>query len=112
MGQGGLEPPTPRLSSVCSDQLSYWPPPRMFNDTRSGLGGRMRGRRPDPKSDPVHAARHYSWGEGERRTRYRTNPGHPGIRRGKPKPAKLQAILVIVRKSTAGPGRNPATMNR
>ena len=32
MGQGGLEPPTPRLSSVCSDQLSYWPtaqgPPR------------------------------------------------------------------------------------
>ena len=23
MGQGGLEPPTPRLSSVCSDQLSY-----------------------------------------------------------------------------------------
>jgi hypothetical protein len=25
MGQGGLEPPTPRLSSVCSDQLSYWP---------------------------------------------------------------------------------------
>ena len=30
MGQGGLEPPTPRLSSVCSNQLSYWPskPPR------------------------------------------------------------------------------------
>ena len=26
MGQGGLEPPTPRLSSVCSNQLSYWPP--------------------------------------------------------------------------------------
>lgn len=25
MGQGGLEPPTPRLSSVCSNQLSYWP---------------------------------------------------------------------------------------
>jgi hypothetical protein len=23
MGQGGLEPPTPRLSSVCSNQLSY-----------------------------------------------------------------------------------------
>jgi len=23
VGQGGLEPPTPRLSSVCSDQLSY-----------------------------------------------------------------------------------------
>ena len=27
MGQGGLEPPTPRLSSVCSNQLSYWPQP-------------------------------------------------------------------------------------
>ena len=27
MGQGGLEPPTPRLSSVCSNQLSYWPKP-------------------------------------------------------------------------------------
>jgi hypothetical protein len=25
MGPGGLEPPTPRLSSVCSNQLSYWP---------------------------------------------------------------------------------------
>ena len=28
MGQGGLEPPTPRLSSVCSNQLSYWPASR------------------------------------------------------------------------------------
>jgi hypothetical protein len=25
MGRGGLEPPTPRLSSVCSNQLSYQP---------------------------------------------------------------------------------------
>lgn len=25
MGLGGLEPPTPRLSSVCSNQLSYKP---------------------------------------------------------------------------------------
>ncbi len=25
VGQGGFEPPTPRLSSVCSNQLSYWP---------------------------------------------------------------------------------------
>ncbi len=24
-GQGGLEPPTPRISSGCSNQLSYWP---------------------------------------------------------------------------------------
>ena len=26
LGLGGLEPPTPRLSSVCSNQLSYRPP--------------------------------------------------------------------------------------
>lgn len=26
VGPGGLEPPTPRLSSVCSNQLSYEPP--------------------------------------------------------------------------------------
>src|SRR4029078_13003415 len=26
VGLGGLEPPTPRLSSVCSNQLSYRPP--------------------------------------------------------------------------------------
>ena len=25
VGPGGLEPPTPRLSSVCSNQLSYEP---------------------------------------------------------------------------------------
>jgi hypothetical protein len=25
VGQGGFEPPTPRLSSVCSNQLSYRP---------------------------------------------------------------------------------------
>ncbi len=25
VGPGGLEPPTPRLSSVCSNQLSYGP---------------------------------------------------------------------------------------
>ena len=25
VGTGGLEPPTPRLSSVCSNQLSYAP---------------------------------------------------------------------------------------
>ena len=26
VGPSGLEPPTPRLSSVCSNQLSYEPP--------------------------------------------------------------------------------------
>ena len=28
MGQSGLEPPTSRLSVVCSSQLSYWPSSR------------------------------------------------------------------------------------
>lgn len=36
VGQGGLEPPTPRLSSVCSNQLSYWP--RMRGVAQSGEG--------------------------------------------------------------------------
>lgn len=30
VGPGGLEPPTPRLSSVCSNQLSY-EPEQIFN---------------------------------------------------------------------------------
>jgi len=61
MGQGGLEPPTPRLSSVCSNQLSYWPQapgnsPRDHSPARPHTPrpdtpgphtqGRMRGRRP------------------------------------------------------------------
>ena len=39
MGQGGLEPPTPRLSSVCSNQLSYWPP-RSKHTTRGSAQSR------------------------------------------------------------------------
>lgn len=61
MGQGGLEPPTPRLSSVCSNQLSYWPKnqslgcvrhsgtPRLRKPPCPNPGtaqGRMRGQRP------------------------------------------------------------------
>ena len=37
MGQSGLEPPTSRLSVVCSNQLSYWP-----------IGGDERNRTADP----------------------------------------------------------------
>ena len=44
MGQGGLEPPTPRLSSVCSDQLSYWPPaPARTLRTAQGQAGQVLG---------------------------------------------------------------------
>ena len=48
VGQGGLEPPTPRLSSVCSNQLSYWP--RTCGVAQSGEGcavGARRGSRHD-----------------------------------------------------------------
>ena len=70
MGQGGLEPPTPRLSSVCSNQLSYWPkpqapasakdPPRPEH-TRKGHKRRMRGRRRSPAQgnpEPATKQRH------------------------------------------------------
>lgn len=66
MGQGGLEPPTPRLSSVCSNQLSYWPttqgPPRGYpapGPTQPHLSRphiRMRGRCPDGNR-PRHSPR-------------------------------------------------------
>jgi hypothetical protein len=52
MGQGGLEPPTPRLSSVCSNQLSYWPkshdPPK-----RPDPGPLQPGRSPQARSNPA-----------------------------------------------------------
>ena len=34
VGPGGLEPPTPRLSSVCSNQLSYGP---LFEASLAGI---------------------------------------------------------------------------
>jgi hypothetical protein len=43
VGQGGLEPPTPRLSSVCSNQLSYWP--RICGVAQSGEGCAVGARR-------------------------------------------------------------------
>ena len=45
MGQGGLEPPTPRLSSVCSNQLSYWP--QAFGKTPKSLRTNSASPRPD-----------------------------------------------------------------
>src|SRR5215212_11270457 len=42
MGQGGLEPPTPRLSSVCSNQLSYWPPGPGTAQDPTGPGSQPR----------------------------------------------------------------------
>lgn len=82
MGQGGLEPPTPRLSSVCSDQLSYWPP-APTQDRRAPRGtprhqaGRVWGKdaraapgsvRTDPAAPPP---KHSGQSERDR------NPAHP-----------------------------------
>ena len=41
VGRGGLEPPTPRLSSVCSNQLSYQPSvPSLLRSVKKGyIGG-------------------------------------------------------------------------
>src|SRR4051794_13782006 len=49
MGQGGLEPPTPRLSSVCSNQLSYWP-----STLSSKASARTKAREPSSQPRPDH----------------------------------------------------------
>ena len=48
MGQGGIEPPTSRLSGVRSNQLSYWPSTGIQSSTRSARtkGGRIQKHRP------------------------------------------------------------------
>ena len=48
MGPGGLEPPTPRLSSVCSNQLSYEPVARGDRGSQLEVGGVGRVRTDDP----------------------------------------------------------------
>jgi hypothetical protein len=49
VGPGGLEPPTPRLSSACSNQLSYEPIARQMvrPDRRHIVGGADRVRTGD-----------------------------------------------------------------
>ena len=67
VGQGGLEPPTPRLSSVCSNQLSYWPAgPRARNtiptnnrkDARPAPRWKPTGTRPHPEPSRTAGYRH------------------------------------------------------
>lgn len=43
VGLGGLEPPTPRLSSVCSNQLSYRPSALFYTyiESKSDLCARL-----------------------------------------------------------------------
>ncbi len=52
VGQGGLEPPTPRLSSVCSNQLSYWP---RFCGVAQSREGCAVGARHSQKATTEHA---------------------------------------------------------
>ena len=76
VGQGGLEPPTPRLSSVCSNQLSYWP--RSCGVAQSGEGcavGARRGLHHD------QARRHGRYVSNNQETSVRGCPtprSHPG----------------------------------
>ena len=56
VGQGGLEPPTPRLSSVCSNQLSYWPSSsKLAAETRSGP--LQPSRSPQARTNPASSSR-------------------------------------------------------
>lgn len=55
VGQGGLEPPTPRLSSVCSNQLSYWP--RTRGVAQSGEGCAVGAHRSPCEPRPSEPAR-------------------------------------------------------
>ena len=79
MGQGGLEPPTPRLSSVCSNQLSYWPQPKpqahqatgkARTQTRRGMGSRMDQHRSSQHATAPHPGHQAS------RHRIRNRPVH------------------------------------
>ena len=45
VGPGGLEPPTPRLSSACSNQLSYEPEKLSPGSTRGGWRNHWLARR-------------------------------------------------------------------
>jgi hypothetical protein len=60
VGQGGFEPPTPRLSSVCSNQLSYWPKGSHENRIFAGAPIPERISQPPTKRQkiaPVHSDR-------------------------------------------------------
>ena len=90
VGQGGLEPPTPRLSSVCSNQLSYWP--RTRGVAQSGK---------DARSAPAMARGHDQARRQGRSARKqpgmsvidmaRAPPPHPG----QPTPRHVQGKIVM-----------------
>ena len=89
VGLGGLEPPTPRLSSVCSNQLSYWPRSCGVAQSREGCAVGAR-----------HGLHH---GQARRQGRYVSNNQETSVRgcptpRSHPEPddqARTKRCLVM-----------------
>ena len=94
MGQGGLEPPTPRLSSVCSNQLSYWP----------------SGPAPRPAQHPGHDPDTTRTGARSDTTQRETRAREPPRARPRPRPVATRPGQARRRASRgergAGAGRN------
>ncbi len=103
MGQGGLEPPTPRLSSVCSNQLSYWPP-HLFNPGKRHPARPHRG--PAATSSP-------GGGRGSRMKTTRSvarsrSPAHPDQ---EPQPGRSDAGILSGTIQPRGRSPSPQTIS-
>ena len=101
MGQGGLEPPTPRLSSVCSNQLSYWPPSHpspspptegpSTQDTPQGAPPGPTGQ--EPPSQPYAISKASRSSRHGRDTRSAPGPALANPRHHPPIPARIEVHL-------------------
>ena len=104
MGQGGLEPPTPRLSSVCSNQLSYWPqaPIARPPNRRTHFPG-SRDPRPD-RSGPTQPAF---------RSHLQSNTHHPNHYPGQDTRSAPGGTLAPPRRRrpVPAPGSNPSGLD-
>ena len=101
MGQGGLEPPTPRLSSVCSNQLSYWPqthpspsPPTEGPCTQPAPTGATPGPTgQEPPSQPHAISKAFALSRHGRDTRSAPRPALASPRHHPPIPAPIEVHL-------------------
>ena len=98
MGQGGLEPPTPRLSSVCSNQLSYWP--RMRGVAQSGEGCAVGARRGLHRDQAHRHGRYISKQPGTSVRGRPARPPHPGQTA-----ARHAQGAIVMKDATQGPRR-------